>query len=92
MQWIPHQTESGEELQNPKTSSQGGIDTNLEERMKEGTQKGRMRDKGKPLFVTTAERSDTLHEIAGNQSTTITPTMQGHRKTDKVMLKKITLT
>jgi hypothetical protein len=60
-------------------------------RNKGGNPKGRMRDKGKPSFVITAERSDTLHEIADSQSTTITPTMQDHHKTDKVMLKKITL-
>jgi hypothetical protein len=29
MPWTPHQTELGEELQNLKISSQGGIDMNL---------------------------------------------------------------
>jgi hypothetical protein len=90
MQWTLHQTESGEGSQNLKISSWGGIDTNLKEGMKEGTQKGQMRDKGKPSFVITAERSDTSHETVDNQNATITPPMQVHRTTDKVTLKTVT--
>jgi hypothetical protein len=92
MQWTPCQTESGDKLQNLKISSQGEIVMSPDKAEDKGgkPQGNKMRDKGKLSFVTTAERSDTLHKIAGSQSTTITPLMQGHHETNKVTLKIMT--
>jgi hypothetical protein len=40
--------------------------------------------KGKSSLVTTVERSDTSHEIAGNQNATITLQTQDHRVQGRV--------
>jgi hypothetical protein len=56
----------------------------IEEEEKEGS------SKGKSSPVTIVERSDTLHEIVGNQNTTTTPQMQDHHAPDRGILTKTT--
>jgi hypothetical protein len=96
MPWILHQTEFEDDLLTLKISSQEEID------MKSATEvdtKGvypedtfnRM-DKGKSLPVIIAEKSDTSHETADNQSTTITLRMQDHHVPDRCTPTKITTT
>jgi hypothetical protein len=65
-----------------------------EEDTKEGYPKDpyKQTDKGKSLPVITVEKSDTLHETGGSQSTTTTLQLWGLHTTDKSMSRTMTLT
>jgi hypothetical protein len=74
----------------PKKSSQEEIDMRSTTEAEEKGVYLEDTSKGKSSPVTIVERSDTLHEIVGNQNATITPQMQDHRTPDRGILTKTT--